>query len=166
MDRRAYREGHDMKGRKPTPTHLRALRGNPGKRTARRREPAPPPPPAAPTPPRWLDPKARRVWRTLAPELHTLGLLTPLDLDAFAAYCLARARWKEAEDQVAKKGEVVKSPNGYPIQNPWLAIANRAAKQMADLAGEFGLTPSARTRIDAKPPADLDPLQKFLQRDD
>ena len=32
----------------------------------------------------------------------------------------------EAERELRKTAKLVKSPSGYPLQNPWLAIANRA----------------------------------------
>jgi DNA modification methylase len=42
---------------------------------------------------------------------------------------------------------VVKSPNGYPIQSPYIAIANRQAEIMLRIASEFGFTPASRGRI-------------------
>jgi hypothetical protein len=35
---------------------------------------------------------------------------------------------------------MVKSPTGYPIQSPYLAIANRQAELMIRIASEFGFT--------------------------
>jgi P27 family predicted phage terminase small subunit len=42
---------------------------------------------------------------------------------------------------------MVRSPSGYPIQNPMLAIANKAQEQCLKILAEFGLTPSSRSRI-------------------
>lgn len=63
------------------------------------------------------------------------------------AYCQAWARWVDAEGQVAKLGTIVKTANGNLIQNPYLAVANRALEQMTRLATEFGMTPSSRSRV-------------------
>jgi phage terminase small subunit len=47
---------------------------------------------------------------------------------------------------------MVKSPTGYPIQSPYVSIANRQAEIMMRIASEFGFTPASRSRISA--PAD------------
>ena len=44
------------------------------------------------------------------------------------------------------------------IQNPLVGIANRAMELMHKFLGEFGLTPSSRTRLQA-PPAHTDPSE-------
>ena len=36
---------------------------------------------------------------------------------------------------------------GYPIQSPYVAIANRQAELMLRIAAEFGFTPASRGRI-------------------
>jgi phage terminase small subunit len=43
----------------------------------------------------------------------------------------------------------VKLPNGYPVQSPYIAIANRQAEIMLRIAPEFGVTPASRSRIAA-----------------
>jgi phage terminase small subunit len=42
---------------------------------------------------------------------------------------------------------MVKSPSGYPIQSPYVSIANRQAEIMMRIASEFGFTPASRSRI-------------------
>lgn len=134
-----------MAGRKPKPTALKELAGNPGKRPLNRSEPKP----AAtlPTCPRHLTGEARREWRRMGGELARMGVVTVVDRAALAAYCQAWARWVDAEGQVAKLGTIVKTANGNLIQNPYLAVANRAMEQMTRLAAEFGMTPSSRSRV-------------------
>jgi phage terminase small subunit len=36
---------------------------------------------------------------------------------------------------------------GYPIQSPYVSIANRQAEIMMRIASEFGFTPASRSRI-------------------
>ena len=38
--------------------------------------------------------------------------------------------WSEAMEQLQKYGTIVKSPTGFPIQSPYMAIANRQAELM------------------------------------
>jgi phage terminase small subunit len=42
---------------------------------------------------------------------------------------------------------MVKSPAGYPMQSPYISIANRQAEIMMRIASEFGFTPASRSRI-------------------
>jgi P27 family predicted phage terminase small subunit len=65
--------------------------------------------------------------------------------------------WAEAMEQIQKYGTMVKSPTGFPIQSPYLAIANRQAEIMMRIASEFGFSPASRSRISA-PPQDQLPL--------
>jgi P27 family predicted phage terminase small subunit len=142
-----------VRGRRPKPTRIKALTGNPGKRPFNPHEPRPLP--ALPNCPPELSPVARQEWARLIAELAKLNLVTQLDRGALAAYCVAYALWLEAIGQVQRHGTVVKSPTGYPVQSPFLAIANRQAEIMVRIAAEFGFTPASRSRISAPPPEQL-----------
>lgn len=139
-----------MRGRRPKPTRLKALTGNPGKRPFNEDEPRPEP--AIPDCPPELGPIARREWDRLVGELASLRLLTNLDRAALAAYCGAYALWAEATEAIQKYGAMVKSPTGFPIQSPYVSIANRQAEIMMRIASEFGFTPASRGRINTPPP--------------
>jgi P27 family predicted phage terminase small subunit len=76
-----------------------------------------------------------------------LKILTALDRAALAAYCNAYGLWAEAIGAIQKYGTMVKSPSGYPIQSPYVSIANRQAEIMMRIASEFGFTPASRSRI-------------------
>lgn len=131
------------------------MTGNPGKRPLNLHEPRPEP--ALPDCPPELGPLARQEWMRIAAELSKLNLITNLDRGALATYCGAYALWAEAMEQIQRFGSMVKSPTGYPIQSPYLSIANRQAELMLRVASEFGFTPASRSRISA-PPADQLPL--------
>jgi P27 family predicted phage terminase small subunit len=95
----------------------------------------------------------------LTAELAKLNLITHLDRGALATYCGAYGLWAEAMGQIQKYGTMVKSPTGYPIQSPYLSIANRQAELMMRIASEFGFTPASRSRISAPPPDQLPLLE-------
>ena len=134
-----------MRGRRPKPTRMKVLTGNPGKRPLNVNEPSPQA--AVPECPAELGPVAHREWDRLVGELAVLKLLTNLDRAALGAYCGAYALWAEAMEAIQKFGTMVKSPSGYPIQSPYVAIANRQAEIMMRIASEFGFTPASRSRI-------------------
>lgn len=50
--------------------------------------------------------------------MEQLGVLTEIDMAAFAGYCQAYARWKEAEEYISEHGTVMKTPPGYCQQVP------------------------------------------------
>jgi P27 family predicted phage terminase small subunit len=80
-------------------------------------------------------------------QLAPLRILTHLDRAALASYCSAYALWAEATKAIQTYGAMVKSPTGYPIQSPYVAIANRQTEIMMRIASEFGFTPASRSRI-------------------
>jgi len=141
-----------MRGRKPTPTALRVLRGNPRKRPLNAREPTPGP--LALDPPAWLDASAAAEWRRLAPMLGRLGVLTETDADALAAYCEAFTTWRQATQKVRQGGMVVVKADGTAVVSPWLKVAQDAMGQLRALLIEFGMTPSARARIHTAAPVE------------
>ena len=150
-----------MRGRKPLPSNVVRLRGNPGKR--RRNDAEPRPAPRVPTCPACLDGEARKEWKRVVAELTELGLLTRLDRGLLAAYCQAHALWVEAVSSIERYGTMVKSPNGYPMQSPYVAVVNKQVEIMGRIAAEFGMTPSSRTRIRVGERPPEDPFEVFLQ---
>lgn len=152
-------------GRRPRPTALKVLEGNPGKRKLNEHEPVPPK--ADTRYPNWLMPEAKKEWKRLASSLKAMGVLTAADLTAFVGYCQAYARWREAEEFITKHGSIFKTPSGYVQQVPQVSIAQQNLKIMQSFCTEFGLTPACRSRIIAGDPdasADAeDPMEKLLR---
>lgn len=144
------------RGAKPKPTALKLIQGNPGKRALPKNEPKPKPI-KSPRPPVSLGDAAKKEWNRVTKELASLGLVSNLDTSALAAYCIAFERFKEANEalrEVAKKdplfkGMMIKTTGGNWIQNPLVGVARRAADDMLKFAAEFGMTPSARSRVAA-----------------
>ena len=152
------------RGRKPTPTAIKELEGNPGKRALNDKEPKPVK--KAPACPKWLEDEAKKEWRRLAKQMEQLGILTQVDMAAFAGYCQAYARWREAEDFITQHGSIFKTPSGYVQQVPQVSIAQQNLKIMQSFATEFGLTPACRARIVASGGAaesDDDPMAQLLK---
>lgn len=73
------------RGRKPIPTEIKILEGNPSKRPLNTHEPKPLK--KAPPCPKWLEAEAKKEWRRLAKALEAMGVLTEADMAAFAGYC-------------------------------------------------------------------------------
>ncbi len=134
-----------MQGRKPKPTALKKLEGNPGKRALNTKEPKPKP--AIPRCPSHLNTVARREWKRVTFKLYEMGVLTQTDRAALASYCVAYAHWVMAEEKLKIEEAVIETGKGNLVQNPWIQISKRSMEQVVKFAAEFGMTPSSRARL-------------------
>jgi P27 family predicted phage terminase small subunit len=138
-------------GRIPKPTNLKLVQGNPGHRPMNKGEVSPEV--GVPDCPAHLSAEAKSEWDRITPLLFRYRLISNIDTAALALYCQSYGRWQQAEREIEKlrakggDGLLVKAPSGYPIQNPYLAIANRAAEDCYKYLQQFGMSPSARTRV-------------------
>jgi P27 family predicted phage terminase small subunit len=84
--------------------------------------------------------------------------LTIADVRPLSLYCLAYARWCEAEDELYGGKErpdlVIEGAMGGKVANPLVKIAASAGLNLMRYAVEFGFTPSSRTRISGTASAD------------
>jgi P27 family predicted phage terminase small subunit len=134
-----------MRGRKPTPTALRLVQGNPGNRPLNHNEPEPEA--VMPTCPSHLCPSAKAEWRRIGRQMQNLGMISLLDRAVLAGYCQAYGRWVEAERKLHEMPMLLKMPSGYIQHNPWLTIANKQLELMLKFGSELGLSPSTRSRV-------------------
>lgn len=134
-----------MAGRKPIPTKLKILRGNPGRRPLPENESEVPA--GIPEPPKHLKGKGKKEWQRILPELYRAGLVTKIDGAALAAYCDCFALWDEASIEIKKNGILTKGENGEPTINPAVKVSNAAMDRMRKFLVEFGMTPSSRSRV-------------------
>lgn len=136
-----------MRGRKPKPTKIIEMEGNPGKRLAKRKPE--PKPKAAKTlsPPVHLNGIAAALWRKLASDMASIGLLTESDKAALEAYCVHYSLWREALEGLRVNGMLHHTPNGHLQPSPYDTMARHHAMLMHKFGSEFGLTPASRARI-------------------
>lgn len=156
------------RGRKPVPSHLRVINGNPGRRPLNEDEPET----RAPIPstaPHWLSDTAKDVYDATLKDCPD-GLLRDLDLATFARWCFHFDQFRQAQDAVTKYGQFVKNGKSpVPAQNPALAVANKQSLIMAKLEAEMGFTPSSRSRVkvngNKKPASAFGALRTFGEDD-
>jgi P27 family predicted phage terminase small subunit len=112
---------------------------------------------ALPPAPGFFDDVALYEWQRVGAELIAKELLTEVDLAAFTMYCLNVARVVAAEKAINADGLTVLSPQGFKA-HPAVAIARQCGIEVRKFSQEFGLTPSARTRVRTpeKPAAPID----------
>ncbi|MCK9994062.1 MAG: hypothetical protein Dbin4_02582 [Alphaproteobacteria bacterium] len=113
-------------GRKPKPTHLKLVAGNPGHRPVNENEPLFS---GDVEKPKYLKGRASKIWDQYAPQLIAVGLIKAADDSAFAALCCLTAEFEK---------------------DPAAMVAGKIG-QMRALWAEFGMTPSARSRFITTP---------------
>ena len=150
------------RGPAPLPTKTLELRGSWRAKT-RRNEPIPPV--ETPTCPTWLNREAKAEWQRVVPQLKRLGIIARIDRACLAGYCLAWSRLKQATDILKAEGMTYEK-NGLIKKHPAVGIAHEAAQEVRALAAEFGMSASARARLQIDPPKTEDALDRFLRQKD
>ena len=156
------------RGKAPTPTAILAARGS---WRAKLNPTEPLPELGAPDCPAHLSDLAKEVWYQIVPRLVALGVLTRIDGNALARYCDAFIQWRRAAEflnghelvyPMKGKDGKVSALAPYP-QN---ALYEKYSRILSGIEAQFGLTPSARTRIaaaqESKQAAGADRLLKLL----
>ena len=154
--------GGTNSGRRPEPTALKLLKGNPGHRPLPQAEPRPRE--VVPPMPGWMEMEGQREWERIVPELARIpGLLTVVDMSVLAGYCQSYARWQQYEKTITLAGPIYSTtfirPDGGEEKvlkaNPAVMMAAKEKESMRRFAIELGFSPSARGRIHVPPvPAD------------
>lgn len=152
------------RGPPKTPTKILEQQGS---RRAKERKGEPQPKAATPDPPSWLSTNAKAVWRQVAKELLVLSILTTIDRNTLARYCVLWVRWRRAEDVLESEGmtyETETKSGSIILQRPEVTIAKALAAELLKVEREFGMTPGSRASIKVEGPAqEDDPLVALMK---
>lgn len=133
------------------PAAQRELEGNRGHRPVPVDEPSPT---GVPRCPAWMDPRARRLFRRLAVELKSMGILAACDFGtiAEAAAALADISRYQAMIQERERGAMQVNSKGDLVQHRfWFAHEEHKAWERYHRAAiALGLSPSARAGLHAQ----------------
>jgi len=138
------------RGRKPTPTKLHVLRGNPSKKKDLGAGEPEPSPVVSIEPPDFLREEAKRAWFLLAPEFQTQGILTKSDAPALAAFCSAWGDLVNADRALEIEGDMEFTTTKSGVmkkENPWFYVKARAMTQCDKYAAQFGVGASYRAKL-------------------
>ncbi|MGW1662927.1 phage terminase small subunit P27 family [Streptomyces microflavus] len=158
-------------GRRGSPGKPTALRILHGDRKDRINTDEPQPSELDIVPPAWLSEAAVEVWEQLADDLIGKGVLTAWDAEAYANWCDAVVRRRDAAEHVDQDGAVVELPvfnkngdlTGHRMgKNPWLLALDAADAQVQRYGARFGLTPSDRSQLKIAPPTNPGGAERLL----
>lgn len=136
----------------PTPAAIKRARGNPGQRIIPPELEAPRVT-ELPKAPDWLGEVGQAEWYRVAELLLQMGILSQVDFEPLAGYCLAVQDRRAAVAAMEADGRLVieedKTHGGgtRQLSNPLVAQAREASRQVLRHAIEFGFTPAARARV-------------------
>lgn len=141
-------------GRRPKPTALKVLQGNPGKRHLNLNEPVPVGPVEKPI---GLSTLAAAVWDEIAPVCVAMGTLTSADVQAFARLCELEVTARGASKQKDEPGfslflltTMVDSAGNEHVNvkiHPAIKLEGETSVKLRPYYDYFGMTPSGRARI-------------------
>lgn len=143
--------GNQNSGRKPKPASYRELMGQ----HVSSSEPVPSTGDVL-VPPYEMNEAEREVWDRLAPDMVKHRVLTPWDVDRFAAFCSAVVMMNDARasldnyglDVVTVDREMSDGTIVYKtIKNPALDLFVKSVEIMNKIGASYGLSPADRSRI-------------------
>lgn len=142
------------RGITPTPTKILEARGSWRSKARANKGIEPQPDRGMPRRPAWVNGTAKTKWDNLTKMLDRMGILTVVDGGALARYCVLWQRWLVSERFLKTYGHQyeIKGRGGQIVYKayPELKAAQGLFAELRRLEQEFGLTPSARTRISAE----------------
>lgn len=95
-----------------------------------------------------LSDQAARIWKSLGPKVHELGLLNEVDGPTFGVFCQAYGDWLELTRELNRLGTLnwyQETESGYRQVIPEVGARNTAYQVMSKIGTRFGLDPSSRS---------------------
>ena len=135
------------KGRKPTSDHLKLVKGT--LRKERINHDAPVADIDSPRPPAWLSRRGVEHFAVLRERITGLSIASKTDTESLALAAMRMAEIEECTALIEEHGRVMIETGRPPRANPAVAQRNEAMRHLQSLLAEFGLTPSARSKITA-----------------
>lgn len=149
------------RGPAPKPTRLRLLDGSGKQHPERINKGEPQPKDALPEPPEWLEgEREREAYQEVAGKLSDMRLLTEADQHATAQLAIYWVKWKELAETA--ETDVTVTEKGYAMADPRINSMVKIGEKVTQLLKEFGMTPSARTRISTPEEEPVDPVGEWL----
>ena len=89
--------------------------------------------------PKYLMPEAKKLWKSLIPQLESVGLVTVLDQTNLELFCTQYAEYLEAVESIKKYGSVYMSDKGELKKNPSVTIIDNCSKSLRSLGMTLGI---------------------------
>jgi len=136
-------------GRNVTPTNLKVLHGNPGKRALPVDEPEPERIDSDTPPPEQIAnmSDAVKAWQDVLPRLCNMQVMTEADIPMLVLYCEAYADAVNASTQMGAEGAVQVASSGHAQVSAWYTVKKDAIAKQMKILSLFGMSPSDRAKV-------------------
>jgi len=138
-------------GRRPLPEWAKKLKGT--LRKNRQNPQAPDPVKKKPSPPRWLPPKEKKIFRQLVKKVDEQGYASKSHEEMLTLAALRLAEVERFTETLDEKGYTYEATGstGQKIlkERPERVMRAEAAKHAQALLAEFGLSPSSMGKVKA-----------------
>ena len=98
------------------------------------------------TPPSFLDPIAKSVWKERIPQLLERGDIQDADLIHLELYCVNYSLFRAAVEDINKNGFSIGNSQGTQSRNPALSAKADAEKVMVKMSSLLGFDPVSRRK--------------------
>ena len=98
------------------------------------------------TPPSFLDPIAKSVWKERIPQLLERGDIQDADLINLELYCVNYSLFRAAVEDIHKNGFSIVNSQGTQSRNPALSAKADAEKVMVKMSSLLGFDPVSRRK--------------------
>lgn len=151
-------------GRRQTPTAIKELNGNPGRRPLPQEEPKPEA--CLPDAPEHFDFEHQQKFNEVARILYNSRVLTVADTIAVEMLVRAIMGTQKAVSDVEHAGTTSLSGGQTPtlMVSPEYKVMKYERDHLLSMLREFGMTPSSRASIKVADVPKLDPLAEMLAR--
>jgi len=116
----------------------------------------------APRCPAWLKGDAKQIWKAYAGMLEDCGVLTEGDFRQLADLCILEARVHQVTAELLNQSVMVEDFRGNQVPNPLIKLEADLLQRVRMMRSDFGLNPSARTKVDVQPVRQKSEMEKLI----
>lgn len=153
-----------MAGRRPTPTDLKVITGNPGKRPLNKKEPKAKE--GYPAIPKHFNKQTKEVFLWVCDMVNDMGLLTITDGIAIGQLAKCYIEILECDKIIEKYGQIqeVLSTQGELVlkSNPAVAQRADADRRLKGWMIEYGLTKASSSKVSVNGKEEKNELDKYF----
>ena len=120
---------------------------------------------AIPKPPKFIKGVALREWNRVAELMYDAGMVTDLDQQILASYCINVEIMEKMINAIDCRGGYAEYIDGQSAQTtPAIKCLQEAMNQISKLSQKLGLNPVDRLKMKAIPKTDkeVDPMEKLF----
>lgn len=99
--------------------------------------------------PKRLSRDEKKEWRHYARILDNYGMLTAANQTILDLLAVSTVQYKDCLEKVRETGLLIKSPNGFPVYNPYWNVMNKTEDKIMKCLKELGLSSSGLANIGA-----------------